>query len=37
MSVNYDDFPLTGNENVTFKIRILHKTNKIFLETKMWA
>lgn len=37
---NRDDFPLTNNENTTFKIRILHQNIKKTMElfnTEMWA
>lgn len=27
-SLYYDDFPLTINENVIFRMRILHQTNE---------
>lgn len=31
MFVNYDDFPLTANESETFKIKILHQTDKKYI------
>lgn len=34
ISVNYHEFPLSDNENMKFKIRMLHQTNDVIFKKR---